>query len=102
MLIPYHPGILASELWLKFAAATGVIPLGDHFTPETVTNLIQAAFWEPRLWWLQILRADYQPLIGLSCANLPTTSLCNSDSPLCYVDTAIPYNKKGAHSVGLI
>eukprot|EP00069_Balaena_mysticetus_P007732 bmy_05671T0 len=87
---------------LKFAAATRATPIAGHFTPGTFTNQIQAAFWEPRLLVVTDPRADHQPLTEAYYVNLPPVTLCNTDSPLCFVDVAILCNNKGAHSVGLM
>ena len=43
--------------------------------------------------------ADHQPA---SYADLPTITLCNTDSPLCYVALPSLATNKGAHSVGLM
>ena len=87
---------------LNFAATTGATPIAGRFTPGTLTNQIQEAFWEPRLLMVTEPRADYQlsqkPLT-LTC--LPLLCVTQPLFLLRYVDTAILCNEKGAYSVGL-
>lgn len=87
---------------LKFASYTGATPIAGRFTPGTFTNQIQSAFREPRLLVVNDPRQDHQPVTEAAYVNIPVIALANTDSPLRYIDVAIPCNNKSPHSVGLM
>eukprot|EP01008_Symbiontida_sp_HLA12_P003030 NODE_95_length_1326_cov_285.457190_g92_i0.p2 GENE.NODE_95_length_1326_cov_285.457190_g92_i0~~NODE_95_length_1326_cov_285.457190_g92_i0.p2 ORF type:complete len:204 (+),score=19.18 NODE_95_length_1326_cov_285.457190_g92_i0:130-741(+) len=87
---------------LKFAQYTSAQYIAGRFTPGVFTNQIQEKFMQPRVLVITDPRTDHQAVTESSYVNIPVIAFADTDSPLKFIDCAIPCNNRGRQAIGMM
>ena len=73
-----------------------------RFPPGTLTNPALSTYIEAELLVATDPKFDSQAIEEAAKTGIPVIALCNTDSPIEYVDLIIPTNNKGRKALALI